>query len=548
MSNYISYTDSEIVERSAVLLIYVGVSKYAIIQSKPKIPYDIVKPSNTKKGGKIKKKTTPKKRTVRSNTRNTSSATSSSIGARPTRSRARTLSEQRHDKYEIGGAPTTTNSRTHQKKVDYLKLNDGLEEPPETVKSPTPKRRHTHLPSRSGPSTRRQKAQKIVTSPPAQVLAIVPSRQKTVGDPSNPTDIDTEISGVQITEADNDTQAVNRKDKSGDVDGEISGVQVTVDKPHNVSGVPQPISGIHDVLLMPMPETLGTDTNKESSQIVEEPTIEPPSMNQQNTDTLPDLVVNSGTIDPTLTLNLSDFNSLPPVGETPPEHIFDGATTTEEEFDAVDALLSLSTARTNTSEDIEDNLTLMPIGSESHFVDVNPVRVELDQVAVDGEIAKIVNMEQNNHSLSLDENNVSATVKVSVDNEDASRKTVGEQEDPDEQDPADTYNADTEVDDSETEEPKKGYVKLTTHGIKKKTASEGRSYRCTVCGKKKRSAQRLNVHHRRNHSAQMCGICGKIFELASSLTHHMYSHDECRYHCGKCSFHSHFESELKNIR
>ena len=43
----------------------------------------------------------------------------------------------------------------------------------------------------------------------------------------------------------------------------------------------------------------------------------------------------------------------------------------------------------------------------------------------------------------------------------------------------------------------------------------------------------------------MCGICGKIFKLASSLTHHMYSHDERRYHCDKCSFHSHFESELK---
>ena len=165
LCNYISYTDSEIVERSTVLLIYVGVSKYAIIQSKPKIPYDIGKPSNTERGGKTKMKTTPKKRTCRSNTRKPAPVTDSSIGVRCTRSSGRTLSEQRHDKYGIGSASTSTNSRTHQKKVDYLKLNDGLEEPPETVKSPMPKRRHTHLPLRSGPLSRRQKAKKIVTSP-----------------------------------------------------------------------------------------------------------------------------------------------------------------------------------------------------------------------------------------------------------------------------------------------------------------------------------------------------------------------------------------------
>ena len=95
------------------------------------------------------------------------------------------------------------------------------------------------------------------------------------------------------------------------------------------------------------------------------------------------------------------------------------------------------------------------------------------------------------------------------------------------------------------EQPKKGYVKLTTHGIKKKSSLKGRSYRCTICDKSVRSAHRLNAHHRRKHGAQMCGICGKVFELASSLTHHMYSHEERRFYCSKCSFHSHFESELK---
>ena len=90
----------------------------------------------------------------------------------------------------------------------------------------------------------------------------------------------------------------------------------------------------------------------------------------------------------------------------------------------------------------------------------------------------------------------------------------------------------------------KGVIKVTTHLIKKKSTSDGRSYRCGICGVRKRSAGNLNNHHKRRHEAQMCGICGKVFELASSLTH-MYTHDERRFFCEKCSFHCHFESELK---
>ena len=68
LSNYINYTNCEIVERSSVLLIYVGVSKYAIIQPKPKIPYAIGTAAKRTKGATTKKKTTSKKPTCRSNT------------------------------------------------------------------------------------------------------------------------------------------------------------------------------------------------------------------------------------------------------------------------------------------------------------------------------------------------------------------------------------------------------------------------------------------------------------------------------------------------
>ena len=113
----------------------------------------------------------------------------------------------------------------------------------------------------------------------------------------------------------------------------------------------------------------------------------------------------------------------------------------------------------------------------------------MDQVAVDGAIAQIVENEQNLTSSPHDTNNASVPINVTVDTQDISCETTGEQDDPDEQDPTDTYNADTEVEDSENEQQKKGYGKLTMHGIKKKSASEGRSYRCTVCRKTKRSAQ-----------------------------------------------------------
>ena len=100
------------------------------------------------------------------------------------------------------------------------------------------------------------------------------------------------------------------------------------------------------------------------------------------------------------------------------------------------------------------------------------------------------------------------------------------------------------VEGTEDQKPK-GYVKVTTHGIRKKVNSDNRSYRCSICGVRKRSAHNLNVHHKKRHSAQMCGVCGKVFDLASSLSHHMYTHNERRFFCEKCPYHCHFESELK---
>ena len=115
LRNHISYSDAEIIERSAVLLIYVGVSKYAIIQSKPKIPYNVGNVPNSRKGGLSKrKKPVGKKQTCRSTVRKTT-ASSTPTRKQPTRTGSRTLSEQRQLKYGIGGASSSSTSK-HAKK------------------------------------------------------------------------------------------------------------------------------------------------------------------------------------------------------------------------------------------------------------------------------------------------------------------------------------------------------------------------------------------------------------------------------------------------
>ena len=219
----------------------------------------------------------------------------------------KTLSEQRLDKYGIGGAPPLTTSRTRQKKVDYLRLNDGLEETTECVKSPTAKRRRTHLPSRSGPSTGRQRAQKTVTSPPAQVLAITPAHSKQRDSP-NSQSRNTEVSGVQLpgTNSIPQNNGQNLDEISGvhmqdngvhseaginSVSGvqtisTISGVHMQDNGVHSEAGIHsvsdvQTTSAISNVHNMTLPQS----TEDGSAQTTGEQTIEA-------TETLPDLVVN----------------------------------------------------------------------------------------------------------------------------------------------------------------------------------------------------------------------------------------------------------------
>ena len=247
------------------------------------------------------------------------------------------------------------------------------------------------------------------------------------------------------------------------------------------------------------------------------------------------------------------------LGEKPPDHIFDGATT---EFDAVDALLSLSTPRDITTDNVlDENSSLMLVGGPTPYEDINPVPIHLDQVTVDGAIAEIVEQEDILDSTQLSTVNNSEISSVQADDSKTQDKNTKEnitEDDVSGVQPSlsggqttlqmhgkSPGNSKMALDCDSEPSKSKGVIKVTAYGIKKKSNSDGRSYRCSICGVRKHSVGNLNAHHRRRHEAQMCCICGKVFELASTLTHHMYTHDERRFFCEKCWYHCHFESELK---
>ena len=194
----------------------------------------------------------------------------------------------------------------------------------------------------------------------------------------------------------------------------------------------------------------------------------------------------------------------------------------EAEMDVVDALLSLSSVRDDSEDPTLENEQLMPIGGANLPVDAAPVPIELGQVQVDHAIAELA--KQNEIQAQA------AAVKTDADDATAAAELVG--------------NATTDKESNNT--TGKGVFKTTTHTLKKKMENK-QSYKCSVCRAKKRSMQLLNEHHKLHHRPQMCGICGRVFELATSLNRHMYSHEEMRFECEKCDFKCHFELMLHNI-
>ena len=94
----------------------------------------------------------------------------------------------------------------------------------------------------------------------------------------------------------------------------------------------------------------------------------------------------------------------------------------------------------------------------------------------------------------------------------------------------------------------KGTLRTKTYTLKKKTATKRRSFKCSECDVIKKSIWELNIHHQECHNPQICGNCGKLFKLASSLARHMYEHNQLKYHCDQCDYSCQFKSELQTLK
>ena len=216
--------------------------------------------------------------------------------------------------------------------------------------------------------------------------------------------------------------------------------------------------------------------------------------------TLPDLVVNR--------------SELPVTDSQTP-----GATV--EDMEAANTLLSLMDSLEDTLEEDDNNALLMPIGGANNLEDIAPEPIRLDQHSVDNIIAELIETEELKKSIEEDGMNQTETLLAPTD-----------QLQPSVHRPDNSANA------------KKGSLITKTYVLKKPAVKW--SFKCSECNTVKETIQKLNKHHREKHNPQMCGICNRTFELVSSLSHHMYEHEDKMFKCDSCDFSSHFASELAN--
>ena len=162
----------------------------------------------------------------------------------------------------------------------------------------------------------------------------------------------------------------------------------------------------------------------------------------------------------------------------------------------------------------------MLIGGQNAPIDAAPEPIRLDQISVDKAIAGFIQDEE-------------------VPNKPDRQKSDSTEVDAENQETKDHKSV---TDNSPTV---KGALKTKTYALKKKATNKWRLFRCSECNEVKRTIKELNIHHRENHNPQLCGICNRSFKLASSLTRHMYDHNEPKLNCDQCDYSCQFESELQ---
>ena len=553
LSKHISYDYFEILHHSHVLLVMLGERHYAIFRKKKEMDDTEDTTIKQKKSGtsgrgrgRGKKSAEPKRKTVcrssgstrRDKTTGKVSNTNVGIGSH-------TLESARKKKFGIGKCNTSgpipdtekygRGKRTRGQSIDYSKLNEGLEEIENTSRSG---KKSKHVPVRSGPTPHRQSAQKLTTETPMiRTLSTVKSKKDTANNK--------ETEEISVS------------------DGTLIGV------PPTTTGETTATS----LSLLGVPSTTYNETATFASHVgVKDAFLGVPEMDNL---LLPDLGYSK---DPTQDDVVNQMINTEP----PPE-----VNTTEDELDAADALLSLSStlnvgSTIDTDLGMEDNALLVPIGGRAICEDIAPTDSKLDQMAVDSEIAKIIESEEHtklgtlpiqNTLLGVQDDTVADGHLVSAEHDD-NRQDMDTIEQPtelssligvqtaintlpdqtgsmiDSSDPTSKPSTTSTSVRPKVVEPKKktgtrGAFKSQLFGLRRKVPKD-RSYKCQICGKSKRSMEALNEHHRGRHDPQKCSVCGKVFDLATTLAHHMYSHYTRKFHCDQCNYHCFFQSELES--
>ena len=472
--------------------------------------------------------------------------------------------------------------------IDYLKLNEGEEDLGSTPVSP---KKIKHVPVHSGPMPHRQSAQKQVTkSPLVTTLSTVKSKKSSEEEPAK----------ITQTTATDDL---------------LVGIQ---------DGVSSNIAANEKLICVPDSATLTTT--------IEIPTTSTSSCVPTSTVGVKDAFLGVSEVDDLLLPDLG-FSNEPTTVDVLNQNLnaniepTQDIVSTEDEQDAVDALLSLSNMReippsANTDNDTEfgpdDNSRLVPIGGQAICEDIAPAESRLGQMEVDSEIARMIALEEHmnlemsdsckqptsligvpgrkvsaqpskdsstvqsdsckqptsligvpDRKVSAQPSKDSSTVQsdqhttlsnallgVSLDSlevqpgEDPIPTRVSNNTKPSVSAPSGNKGARPKTDTKQQLEHttgkkgSRGAFKSQLYGLCRNHPKD-RAYKCQVCGKSKRSMESLNEHHRRNHNPQVCGVCGKMFDLVTTLAHHMYSHNTSKHYCDKCDFHCFFKSELE---
>ena len=552
---HIRYDYFEIVDHSHIILVFLGERHYAIFRKKSAEVEEpsVVKntPPRSKGRGRAhtgnSRKITKTKTVCRSSNRKSQNVSSTS-------KHSQTLASSRKERFGVSNNPPLKDDaekygrgkRCRGQTVDYRKLNEGdeqIELPPASPK------RIKHIPTRSGPTPHHQNAQKQVTENPRVTTLSTVKRKKETAVKDTQSVMNQPLIGVPVAKVSSNT-ATNATDS----------ITTTLSSSTSASASTT-VTGTKDAFLG-VPETDDLF--------------------------LPDLVFSK---DATTGNTVSQGRN---VTAAPIQDVV----SMDDEQHAVDALLSLSnmcdippSSSIDTELDIDDNALLVPIGGQAICDDAAPTESRLGQIEVDNEIARIIATEEYTE-LEKSISNHQTTPLVGVPDqrstiESAKDTTTGKPKQIPEPSPTlfgvrtnlldqitTGDHTPTQADSKSQEEPpavlpddhqgvrpkpdskkqttipagkkgSKGAFKSQLYGLRRKHPKD-RAYKCQVCGISKRSMESLNDHHRRNHNPQMCGVCGKMFDLATTLAHHMYSHNEWKYYCDKCDYHCFFKSELES--